>query len=199
MNDDSKAALRERLGNIDQIRDILFGSQLRDYDTRLEQVESTVSVLQQEIRDRTDDLKQSLFKEIQAVVEALEKKIKSMTLKDNEEKVDIRQQLDRLSKRLSANVTTLDETIDKQTSALRDDMTASREKLQGDVLDLRNQIFDELDKRIANLSKSKVARDDMAEILFEVGLRLKGSEFVPELKEAADSDSGYLLPEKSGN
>ncbi|MGB3239698.1 MAG: hypothetical protein WBB29_15485 [Geitlerinemataceae cyanobacterium] len=199
MNDDSKAALRERLGNIDQIRDILFGSQLREYDTRLEQVESTVSVLQQEIRDRTDDLKQSLFKEIQAVVEALEKKIKSMTLKDNEEKVDIRQQLDRLSKRLSANVTTLDETIDKQTSALRDDMTASREKLQGDVLDLRNQIFDELDKRIANLSKSKVARDDMAEILFEVGLRLKGSEFVPELKEAADSDSGYLLPEKSGN
>ncbi|MGB3559065.1 MAG: hypothetical protein WBA24_11035 [Geitlerinemataceae cyanobacterium] len=199
MNDDSKAALRERLGNIDQIRDILFGSQLRDYDTRLEQVESTVSVLQQEIRDRTDDLKQSLFKEIQAVVEALEKKIKSMTLKDNEEKVDIRQQLDRLSKRLSANVTTLDETIDKQTSALRDDMTASREKLQGDVLDLRNQIFDELDKRIANLTKSKMARDDMAEILFEVGLRLKGSEFVPELKEAADSDSGYLLPEKSGN
>ncbi|MGB6169043.1 MAG: hypothetical protein WBF52_15775 [Geitlerinemataceae cyanobacterium] len=199
MNDDSKAALRERLGNIDQIRDILFGSQLREYDTRLEQVESTVSVLQQEIRDRTDDLKQSLFKEIQAVVEALEKKIKSMTLKDNEEKVDIRQQLDRLSKRLSANVTTLDETIDKQTSALRDDMTASREKLQGDVLDLRNQIFDELDKRIANLTKSKMARDDMAEILFEVGLRLKGSEFVPELKEAADSDSGYLLPEKSGN
>lgn len=197
MNDESKAALRERLGNIDQIRDILFGSQLRDYNTRLDQVESTVSVLQQEIRDRTDDLKQSLFKEIQAVVEALEKKIKSMTLNDSEEKVDIRQQLDRLSKRLSANVTTLDETIDKQTSVLRDDLTSSREKLQGDLLDLRNQIFDELDKRIANLAKSKVARDDMAEILFEVGLRLKGSEFVPELKEAADKDSGYLLPEKS--
>ncbi|HIK30727.1 MAG TPA: hypothetical protein IGS17_13460 [Oscillatoriales cyanobacterium M59_W2019_021] len=199
MNDDSKAALRERLGNIDQIRDILFGSQLRDYNTRLEQVETTVSILQQEIRDRTDDLKQSMFKELQAAVDALEKKIKSLTLKDNEEKVDIRQQLDRLSKRLSANVTTLDETIDKQTSTLRDDLTASREKLQGDILDLRNQIFEELDKRIANLTKSKIARADMAEILFEVGLRLKGSEFVPELKEAADPDSGYLLPEKSGN
>lgn len=199
MNDESKAALRERLGNIDQIRDILFGSQLRDYNTRLDQVESTVSVLQQEIRDRTDELKQSMFKEIQAVVDAMEKKIKSMTLKDNEEKIEIRQQLDRLSKRLSANVTTLDETIDKQTSALRDDLTSSREKLQGDILDLRNQIFDELDKRIANLTKSKVARSDMAEILFEVGLRLKGSEFVPELKAAADHDSGYFLPEKSGN
>lgn len=199
MNDDSKAALRERLGNIDQIRDILFGSQLRDYNTRLEQVETTVSVLQQEIRDRTDELKQSMFKEIQAAVDALEKKIKSLTLTDNEEKVDIRQQLDRLNKRLSANVTTLDETIDKQTSTLRDDLTASREKLQGDILDLRNQIFEELDKRIANLTKSKIARADMAEILFEVGLRLKGSEFVPELKEAADPNSGYLLPEKSGN
>lgn len=199
MNDESKAALRERLGNIDQIRDILFGSQLRDYNTRLDRVETTVSVLQQEIRERTDELKQSMFKEIQAVVDAQEKKIKSMSLKDQEEKVDIRQQLDRLSKRLSANVTTLDETIDKQTSALRDDLTSSRDKLQGDILDLRNQIFDELDKRITALTKSKVARDDMAEILFEVGLRLKGSEFVPELQEAADKDSGYLLPDKSAN
>lgn len=199
MNDESKAALRERLGNIDQIRDILFGSQLRDYNTRLDRVETTVSVLQQEIRERTDELKQSMFKEIQAVVDAQEKKIKSMSLKDHEEKVDIRQQLDRLSKRLSANVTTLDETIDKQTSALRDDLTSSRDKLQGDILDLRNQIFDELDKRITALTKSKVARDDMAEILFEVGLRLKGSEFVPELQEAADKDSGYLLPDKSAN
>lgn len=199
MNDESKAALRERLGNIDQIRDILFGSQLRDYNTRLDRVETTVSVLQQEIRDRTDELKQSMFKEIQAVVDTLDKKIKSMSLKDHEEKVEIRQQLDRLSKRLSANVTTLDETIDKQTSALRDDLTSSRDKLQGDILDLRNQIFDELDKRITALTQSKVARDDMAEILFEVGLRLKGSEFVPELQEAAERDAGYLLPDKSAN
>ena len=38
----------------------------------------------------------------------------------------------------------------------------------------------------------------MAEILFELGMRLKGSEFVPELKEVADSnlDSGLLLPDR---
>ena len=35
MSDLTKADLRERLGNIDQIRDILFGPQLREYTTRL--------------------------------------------------------------------------------------------------------------------------------------------------------------------
>jgi DNA anti-recombination protein RmuC len=196
MNDETRAALRERLGNIDQIRDILFGTQLREYSTRLEEVEKNLSLLHQEIRDRSDEVKQSLSKDIQSLGESLDKKFKSLALKDDEEKVDIRQQLDRLSKRLSSNVTTLDETIDKQTTALRDQLLSNHDELQSEIKILRNQIFEELDKRIAGLNQTKIARDDMAAILFEVGFRLKGTEFVPELRQVADSkdsNSSYLL------
>ncbi len=36
----------------------------------------------------------------------------------------------------------------------------------------------------------------MAEVLFEVGMRLKGTEFVPAIKQAADEkNSGFSLPE----
>ena len=41
--------------------------------------------------------------------------------------------------------------------------------------------------RFSMLKEVKVSKDDMAEILFELGMRLKGAEFVPELKEAADT------------
>lgn len=249
MTDLTKADLRDRLGNIDQIRDILFGSVLRDYSQRFEQLEANLSVLQQEIRDRTDEVKQVFSTELQAAVDGLEKKIKTLTLKDeeekgalqqqmevlnkriantaeevgqafsaelhtatdnldkklktfslkdDEEKTDIRQQLDRLSKRLSSNFTSLDETLDRQTNALRDDLLSSREKLQDDILSLRNQIFEEIDKRMSLLTDAKVSREDMAEMLFELGLRLKGTEVVPRLREAVDSAEGgtaYLLSE----
>jgi ElaB/YqjD/DUF883 family membrane-anchored ribosome-binding protein len=196
MNDETRAALRDRLGNIDQIRDILFGTQLREYNTRLEEVEKNVSLLNQEIRDRSDEVKQALSKDIQTLTETVEKRLKSLALKDDEEKVDMRQHIDRLSKRLSSNVTTLDETIDKQTTALRESLLSNHDRLQDEIQTLRNQIFEELDKRIAGLSHTKIAKDDLAAILFEVGFRLKGTEFVPELRQVADSkESNYLLPE----
>ncbi len=200
MNDETRAALRDRLGNIDQIRDILFGTQLREYNTRLEEVEKNVSLLNQEIRDRSDEVKQALSKDIQTLTETVEKRLKSLALKDDEEKVDMRQHIDRLSKRLSSNVTTLDETIDKQTTALRENLLSNHDRLQDEIQTLRNQIFEELDKRIAGLSQTKIAKEDLAAILFEVGFRLKGTEFVPELRQVADSkDSNYLLPERSAN
>ncbi|NET33039.1 MAG: hypothetical protein F6K19_13640 [Cyanothece sp. SIO1E1] len=202
MNSLTKADVRDQLSNIDQIRDILFGSQLREHGNRLEQIETSLSVLQQEVRDRTEEVKQVLSTELQASVEGLEKKIKTFTLKDNDEKVDIRQQIDRLNGRLSNNIESLDEAIDQQTTSLRDDFLSSREKLQEDILSLRNQIFEELERRVSILTETKIARDDMAEMLFELGLRLKGTEFVPELKEAAGSqelvNKRYVLEDSQG-
>lgn len=193
-----RAEMRDRLGNIDQIRDILFGSQVREYNNRLEQLEASVSGFQQEIRSRTEEMKQVISTEMHAAIGTLEKRIKSLELKEQEENKEIHQQIDRLSKRLSSNVTTLDEAIDKQVASLRDDLLTSREKLQEDVQNLRQQLFEELDKRMGSLATSKLAREDLAEMLFEVGLRLKGKEFVPELKQAVDSedhdeDTNYLL------
>ncbi len=262
MNELSKTELRERLGNIDQIRDILFGSYLRESNNRLEQIEKTSSVLQQEIRERTDELKQVLSTEFQASIDNLEKKLKSVVLKDEqekfdiqqkldllikrvnnsaeevkadvfkqlqlevntldskikfltqkdeEEKVDLRQQVDRLNKKLNSNLESLDQTIEDQTNALRDDLLSSREKLQEDILSLKNQVLGELERRFSLLTNNKVARDDLAEFLFELGLRLKGTEFVPQLKEAADSgkttsysdnyseEDSYIVPEPSEN
>lgn len=240
MNELTQNELRERLGNIDQIRDILFGPQLRESNNRLEQVEKTLSVLQQDIRERTDELKQvmstefqasvdnlgkklksvvlkdeqekfdiqqkielltkrinssaeevksDLLKQLQIEINTLDSKVRSLTQKDEEEKVDLRQQIDRINKKLSSNVESLDQTIETQVNTLRDDLLNSREKLQADILSLKNQTFEELDRRFNLLLNGKVARDDLAEFLFELGLRLKGTEFVPKLKEAADSET----------
>jgi hypothetical protein len=72
MNKMTKDEVRERLGNIDQIRDIIFGAQMREYDTRLEQAKTDLDNHQQEISDRLNHLKISLTGEIKAAVEALE-------------------------------------------------------------------------------------------------------------------------------
>lgn len=184
----TKEEMRERLGNIDQIRDIIFGAQLREYNARFEKIESDITMMQQEIHDYAEQVKSVLSSELRAAVESLEKKIKSLTSNSQEETADLRQQIERVNRKFSTNIEALDKTLDQQTSSLREELLQTREKLQEDVRNLKNQIFEELERRFSMLREVKISKDDMAEILFELGMRLKGTEFVPQLREAADTN-----------
>jgi hypothetical protein len=186
MSELSKEEMRDRLGNIDQIRDIIIGSQLREFNARFSKIETDIALLEQEMRDRIEEVRITLLGEIKFAIEALDKKVKASIVSTQEEQLEIRQQLDRSNKKFSISIENLDKDIDTQTDSIRSQMTQSVGKLQEDVHVLRTQIFEQLDLRFATLSGVKVSRDDMAELLFELGMRLKGTEFVPKLKQAAE-------------
>ncbi|KAM3097621.1 hypothetical protein ACKFKF_19540 [Phormidesmis sp. 146-12] len=188
MSDITKDEVREKLGNIDQIRDIIFGTQLREYDNRLGKVESDISMLQQEMRDRIEQVKSGFSLELKASVESLEKKLKSYNSSTQEECIDLRQQVDRLNKKFSNSVQILDEAIDAHTSSIRSELVESKAKLQDDVGALRDLVLEELDRRFSQLRETKVSKDDIAETLFELGMRLKGTEFIPKLREVANGN-----------
>jgi DNA anti-recombination protein RmuC len=187
MGDITKEEVRERLGNIDQIRDIIFGAQLRDYNNRLDKLEYDLSLLQQDVRDNLEQVKASFSTELKKAMEPLEKKLKSFNSAAQEESADLRQQVDRVSKKVSGSIEALDEAIDTQTKAIRDELTQTKTKLQDDTAALRDLVLEELDRRFSQLRETKVSKDDIAETLFELGMRLKGTEFIPKLKEAVDN------------
>jgi hypothetical protein len=190
----TKEEMRERMGNIDQIRDIIFGAQLREYNSRIEKIESNLSLLEQEMRDRAEQVKNTCIKEMRAAIESLESKHQTLSLNSQNENAEMRQAMERLNKKFSGSIEMLDKTVERQTGSLQKDLSESREKLHEDIHHLRSQIFEELDRRFSTMKAAKVSRDDMAEILFELGLRLKGTEFEPELKEAAGGDTANDMP-----
>jgi len=194
----TKEEMRERLGNIDQIRDIIFGAQLREYDNRFDKIDSDLSMMQQDMQGRIEQVKTVLSGEMRTAIDSFEKKIKSITLNTQEESADLRQQIDRINRKFSSSIEALDEAIDNQTSSLRDELSQTRDRLSEETRTLKTQVFEELDRRFSMLRDVKVSRDDMAEILFELGMRLKGTEFVPELKGVTDNklNSDFLLPER---
>lgn len=194
----TKEEMRERLGNIDQIRDIIFGSQLREFQNRFDKLESEISMVQQDIQDRVEQVKTTLSSELRSAVDAMDKKFKNLNLNTQEESTEIRQQVDRINRKFSTSIESLDEAIDNQTNSIRDELSQTRERLQEEVRNLKNIIFEELERRFSVLQDGKVSADDMAEILFELGMRLKGTEFVPELKEVAETklEPEIFLPER---
>jgi hypothetical protein len=195
MGEITKEEVRERLGNIDQIRDIIFGAQSRDYDTRLDKMESDIALLQQDLRDRLEQVKNSLSSDLRASMESLEKKLKAFNFSAQEECADLRQHSDRMSKKFASSIQALDEALDHQTAALRSELVESRRMLEDDVNTLRDLMLEELERRFANLHDGKVSRDDFAEALFALGMRIKGRDFIPALREVSDKqDMDEFIP-----
>ncbi len=188
MGEISKEEMRERIGNIDLIRDIIFGSKLQEYDTRLDKLESYLPLVEKEIGDRIEQVKADCLTELRASVNSLEEKIKSLNLNSQKDNADIRQLIDRSYKNFSHSLESIDKTVGSQTSSIRKELSETREKLQEDTRHLKTQIFDELERRFSTLTDAKLARNDMAEILFELGLRIKKAEFTPELKDASHNN-----------
>ncbi len=186
MGEITRDEIRERLGNIDQIRDIIFGAHLREYNSRLDKAEADISGIQQDVRDRLNDLKLTLANELRTAVESIDKRLKTISTSAQEEAADLRQQFDRINRKFTNSIETLDETVEAQRIALRDELAQTRDSLQNDNRELRSLVLEELDRHFSILREDKLSKDDLAELLFELGMRLKGSEFVPELREAAE-------------
>lgn len=187
----TKEEMRERLGNIDKIRDIIFGSKLREYENRFDKLESELSLVKQEIQNQVEQVKNVFSTELNGAVDSIDKKLKSLSLGLQNTQEDIgeaKQQIERVNRKIATTKEALDETIDSQTNSLREELSQTRERIQNDVSNLKAQIFEELERRFSMLQDVKVSRDDLAEIMFEVGMRMKKTEFVSELKAAVEKN-----------
>jgi archaellum component FlaC len=195
MNQLKKEEIYDKLGNIDQIRDIIFGAQLRDYNTRFDKLETDLGNFRQELIDRIQEVKATNIAELRSAVDIVDKRIKALQLTGEEERNDLRQIIDRTHRKSSSNFEKLSEDLEATTGLLRDNLSETKAKLQEDTRNLRNYVQEELERRLSAIGNIKVSRDDMAEILFELGMRLKGTEFVPELEEATD----LIIVDRMGN
>ena len=204
MDEITTGELHDKLGNMDQIRDIIFETQLRKHNNRFDGIESDLSMLRQEIRDRIDQLKITFSNELSVAVESLEKKLKSASSLAQQESTEIRSQVVRIHKKFSDSIDSLNQTFHQQSTSARDELSQTRNSLQQTINIFREQIFEELDERFAELKSNKVSKDDMAETLFELAMRLKESEPLPILASASNTneqaimaslETGYTLDE----
>lgn len=188
MSNITREEVRDRLGNVDQIRDLLFGAKLQEYERRFEQIESKLSEFQQEVGECFEDMKNDLALEIQSAVEHWDKRFQSFSTQTQEENKEMRQQIGGFNRKLSNSVESLEETIEEKTSELGSTLLENRQMLQEEIHTLRSDIFETLKGRAIALQEEKTSKQDIAEILFELTMRLKGEDVIPTLQSTLNPD-----------
>jgi len=166
-------------GNVDQIRDIIFGSQMRDYESRFQRLEerllSELTTVRKEVNNRVEALETYMHSEIGALNERLSSERDE---RESEDKV-LEDEIKKLSKELLRKLAHLDESVAKQNSDLRQQLLDQSKNLSSDIETTREQLNDALTRSSDELRNSKTDRVALAELFSEVSLRLKDEFPIP--------------------
>ena len=202
----TKTEMREKLGNIKQLQELLFGEQIKEYNQKFDSyydkinhLESNYQQSQLVLDKRLKELEDKLVAQITLAANALEKKIQYLNLTSKEEHQQIKQDLDFVSQQTRNSIDYLQDSIKIQNSNLKSEINQTKIDLGGEIGLLKQQITDKLNSSLSDLSKGKVSRSDLAEVLFELCLKLKepNINFEAIKEEENIQQTNMILPEEN--
>jgi hypothetical protein len=191
MNEISKSEIRKRLGNITQLQELLFGEQIKAYNQKLdlhqqqlERLEGNYHELQLVMEERLAQLENQLTQQINLLTNSLEKKVQYLNLANQEEQQKTKKKLDSVFQQAEDNINYFQDSIKTQNSNFKTEIATSKIALEQEIRLLKQQITDKLDSSLSTLSTSKISRHDLAEILFELCLKLKEPNLDSQVSES---------------
>ena len=176
--DESGSKLAES-GNIDKIRQILFGGQMRDYERRFTRLEERLlkesSNLRDETRKRFDALETFIKNELEAVTNRLQTEQRT-----REESVQsLSRELQDTGQSLEKKLVQFDEQTTRTQRDLRQQILDQSKSLTDDLQQKHVEISAMLEREVAELSHDKTDRSALAALFSEVALRLNDEFKIP--------------------
>jgi hypothetical protein len=175
--------LRGGAGNVDKIRDILFGSQMRDYESRFARLEETLIKETLEIRETN----RRRFEQLEGYIKNEFETVQSRLKTERDERSDAASKLSRelkdLNDTLSRRIRDLDDRETDVERKLRSDLLQQARDLTEEIRTRHDEMVSVLDKRVSELRDGKTDRAALASLFNEVALRLSDQFQIPGAEE----------------
>jgi DNA repair exonuclease SbcCD ATPase subunit len=166
--------------NVDKIRDILFGSQMRDYEKRFSRLEDTVTksldTLREDMTKRLDTLGNFMKEEVDSMSQRLKAEKSERAEGEKEIAREIKDGVKMLEKRLGQ----LEEHLTDSQSDLRGKMLEHSKSVSAEIDKLRRDTSAALNREVESLRDEKTDRAGLADLFNEFSLRLKNKFELPE-------------------
>ncbi len=169
----------DETGNVDRIRNILFGSQMRDYDGRFQKLEERLA-------REAGELRGDLQRQLQALENFMKGEVESMTNRVKAEQAERAQAIQQLAREMGETVrgielkiSNLDSHAAKDIRDLREQLLEQSKALSAEMKDKHDQMNGRLEHEAGQIRNAMTGREALAEMLSEVALRLKNEFRVP--------------------
>ncbi|HEX8137744.1 MAG TPA: hypothetical protein VF544_09150 [Pyrinomonadaceae bacterium] len=166
-------------GNIDKIRDILFGVQMRDYEKRFSRLEERLikeaNDLREDTRKRFDALEQYVRQEL----ESLNLLVTAEQNTRGEACEALSQSIKETARSFEKKTAQMDEQSTRSQSALRQQLLEQSKSLNDEIRRKYEELTALLEREAQELRTDKTDRSALAALFTEVALRLNNDFKIP--------------------
>jgi len=158
--------------NVDKIRDILFGSQIKNYEARFARLEDTLARETTELKDTMRRRFESVEGFFRKEAEALAGRLKAEKEERNEGLKTIARDLKSASDLLGKKILELDNKSAEEQSSLRQELMQESRKLLEEIRLKSDSLSALVERRADELRDRKIDRAALASLLTEVAVQL---------------------------
>ena len=170
-----------QLGNVDQIREILFGSQSRETKEKFEKLEASIKAMHEEMRKKIEQTQNDFNIRIDNELETLSRKMKNIVTQQQEEFSDVRDSALKQEKRLQNAMDIMEEELNAKREQLQKQQIENNSALRNEMDTLKDEVLQTLNTKMTEMNGVKLSRDDAAEILMEAAMAMKGTQIKEQL------------------
>ena len=179
--DATAPAADDSAGNIDKVRDILFGGQMRDYERRFQRLEGR---LVQEIGQLKDDMRQRLAALEQFMKQEAASLADRITAEHGERTDatrDLAHEAREAAKAFEKKTGQLDDQIGRVQRDLRQQLLELQQRMSDDLRQKIDDVLAQLTRESNELRSDKTDRATLAALLTEMAMRLNNELTIPGL------------------
>ena len=169
--------------SLDKVRDILFGSQAREYEKRFARLEERLvkeaSELREDLKNRFDVLEVYVKKEVQSLID----KLKAEHDERSESDKDISNELKDTSRAFDKKTTQLDEQLNANVRGLREQILDQSKTMLDEMRKKNEAMAAGLERATAELRDEKTDRATLAALFMEVAMRLNNEFKLPRSED----------------
>lgn len=166
-------------GNLDKVREILFGSQIRSYEKRLTKLEERLvketTDIREDLRKRFDNLETFIKKEL----ESLSDRIKTEERERADADRDMSRELKDTSRMLEKKVTQLDDNLIKTQRDFNQQLSDKSRHLTDEIRQKYDELLNLITREAEELRIDKTDRSTLAALFTEVAMRLNNEFKIP--------------------
>jgi seryl-tRNA synthetase len=161
-------------GNLDKVRDILFGAQVRDAERRFTRLEERIAhetaALSDDIRKRLGVLEQFVKDEVESLAQRLSAEHQARTDADKDLSRELRDSSTAVEKKFGQ----VDDQVARVQRDLRQQLLDVQQKLSDDIRQQAQDSLARLARESSELRSDKVDRSALAAMLNDLAMRLTG-------------------------
>lgn len=162
--------------NVDQIRDLIFGNQIKDFEAQFNTLNETLKMMEEKMTKAFSESQSKLQKETERSIEVLEKKIDNLSSSTQRERTKLKELIDTTDENLHEQLTNQKDEFNTKLKIFKENVADDSKKMTENIKAMQNEIQATLNKGLAGLSDEKLSRDSMAQMLLDVAMKIQGTD-----------------------